>query len=270
MEDEAKTAKEAVSAIGEIIKIAGENPNAKAAASDLAKAAHTVTTALNVVLLPLAAVNFAYKKAHVYFHERFPQDLKDATASIPPEDLIEPKASLAGPALQGLAFSHEEEDLKQLYINLLRTAMDSRSASTAHPSFVEIIKQLSCEEAQLLKDALGYERLTAIAEITVKGPLGFYNTAKHMIDLRNEAGQIVENPSLPMMIDNWSRLRLVPVDYGVWLTGPSAYEWVPHRPEYIRAHATRDGQNVQISFRKGSMQRTDYGSKFAEAVGIIP
>jgi hypothetical protein len=100
-EDSLKAAKEAVSAIGEVIKIAGENPDAKAAGRDLAKAARTITTAINVCLLPIAAVNYGYEKARIYFQSRFPIDLEDATANIPPESLIDPKASLEVPCFKG-------------------------------------------------------------------------------------------------------------------------------------------------------------------------
>jgi hypothetical protein len=53
------------------------NPDAKAAGCDLAKAAHTITSTINLCLLPLAAVNFAYKKAEKYFGARFQKDIEE-------------------------------------------------------------------------------------------------------------------------------------------------------------------------------------------------
>ena len=64
--------------------------------------------------------------------------------------LVAPKASLAAPAMQQLGFSLDEPALKEMYLNLLATASDNRSNSAAHPSFVEVIKQLSAEETQIL------------------------------------------------------------------------------------------------------------------------
>lgn len=128
-------------ALGELVKNAGNSKEGKQAASNLGKAAVTLTDAVNNCLLPIAAVNYAFGKAKGYFATRFKDDLASNTAQIPPELLNEPKASLAGPALQGLAFSHDEPDLKDLYLRLLATAMDSRNAASAHPAFVEILRQ---------------------------------------------------------------------------------------------------------------------------------
>jgi hypothetical protein len=55
--------------------------------------------AINNALLPLAAINFAFDKARAYFAEKFRQDLSEKAAAIPPEQIVEPRASIAGPAL---------------------------------------------------------------------------------------------------------------------------------------------------------------------------
>ena len=141
-DDSMKPAKEGVSIVAEIIKAAGDDPKVKEAASNLGKTAITLTKTINNALLPIAAVNFAFDKARVYFSEKFQKDLSEKAECIPPEHLVEPKASVAGPTLQGLAFTHEEPNLKEMFLNLLATSMDGRRADLAHPAFVEIIKQL--------------------------------------------------------------------------------------------------------------------------------
>lgn len=152
--DSIKTATSGVALVGEIIKAAGDNPNVKEAGQNLGQTALTITRTINNALLPLAAVNFAFDKARIYFAEKFQQDILQKASAIPPEQIIEPKASIAGPALQGLAFTHEEANLKDMYLSLLATAMDGRVASEAHPAFVEIIKQLNSEEANLIRGVL--------------------------------------------------------------------------------------------------------------------
>jgi hypothetical protein len=141
--DSIDTVASATNAVGEIIKAAGDSQEAKQAGSNIGKAAVTITAAINNCLLPIAAVNYGFEKARFYFNNFFQTDIKAATADIPEEDLIEPKPSIAAPALQALAFAHEEPDLKDLYLKLLACAMDSRNSSKAHPAFVEIIRQLT-------------------------------------------------------------------------------------------------------------------------------
>ncbi|HEV8398139.1 MAG TPA: DUF4393 domain-containing protein [Vicinamibacterales bacterium] len=167
MTDPIKAAQGTISVVGEVIKLAGESPEVRAAGGELGKTALTITKAINNALLPLAAVNVAFDKARNYFSERFEKELTTKVAEIPADDLIEPKASVAGPALQGLAFSHEEPDLKNLYLNLLATAMDARVAAGVHPTFVEIIRQLTAEEASLLRTVLRERGTIAAAEVRV-------------------------------------------------------------------------------------------------------
>jgi|TARA_B110000971_G_scaffold115823_1_gene118708 hypothetical protein len=79
-----------------------------------------------------------------------------------------PKASIAGPTLQGLAFTHKEINLKEVFLNLLATSMDNRKANVAHPAFVEIVKQLNSEEAGLVRGILQSQVPMPIVEIYIK------------------------------------------------------------------------------------------------------
>lgn len=216
IDDSIKTATSGVALVGEIIKAAGDSPNVKEAGQNLGQSALTITKTINNALLPLAAVNFAFDKARVYFAEKFQQDISRKASTIPPEQIIEPKASIAGPALQGLAFTHEEANLKDMYLSLLATAMDGRVASEAHPAFVEIIKQLNSEEADLIRGVLQSQIPIAIVEVqlTSVGIEGWHTLAKHLLnwtDLKTSSS--VEKPKTPAMVDNWLRLGLVNVDY---------------------------------------------------------
>lgn len=254
---------------GELIKAAGNDPKTKEAASNLAQAAVTITKTLNVVLLPLAAVNFAYDRAKKYFQDGgFEADLRAKTSSIPPEDIVEPKASVAGPAIQALAFSHEETLLKELYLNLLRSAMDGRVAGSAHPAFVEIIKQLTSSEASLLKNILS---ASAIPVVEVR--LNTVDDSGYDVLMRNvfnyiDNGLPVLLEGLPAMVDNWSRLGLIEVDMMTHFVDGGAYEWVDSRPEIIALKA-KQGNERAIDFGRGIMRRTAFGHQFAKVVGIL-
>ena len=272
MEDEVKVTREGIAIVADIIKAAGDNPQVKEAGANLGQTALTLTKAINNVLLPLAAVNFAFDKAHTYFNKKFESDFSAKTAAIPEECIVEPKASIAGPVLQGIAFSHEEPNLKDMYLSLLATAMDSRSASDAHPAFVEIIKQLNSQEAHLLPSLLRPSNMP-IAQIkkTKTDKPGYLLLHTHVLNLRDLASDLpIEDPRQTAMVDNWIRLGLVRVDYTQWMTAENAYGWVEERPEYqrIRQQFESDGV-VKITFEKGMLSRTALGDQFAHAAGLL-
>lgn len=270
-EDPLKVAKDGVSLVAEIIKAAGDNPEVKEAAGNLGRTAVTLTKTINNALLPLAAINFAFDKAREYFSSQFQKDLCEKAAAIPSEHIIEPKASVAGPTLQGLAFTHEEPNLKEMYINLLVTAMDDRVAEDAHPAFVEIIKQLNGNEADLIRDILRSSGPRAIVQIhaVLNENKGYNVLLRHVLNLRSgTTQQPIENSRLPAMIDNWIRLGLVEVTYDKFLANQNEYSWVEQRPEFIRLCDTHNNDAQKVEFVRGGIVRTELGKQFAKAIGM--
>ena len=268
-----KEVKDGVEIVGQVLGKAGDDSNAKAAAGELGKSALTITKTINNALLPLAALNYGIEKARKYFNEKFAIDLSEKTSAIPPENIVEPKSSIAGPALQGLAFSYEEPNLKEMYLNLLASAMDGRIAENVHPAFVQVIQQLTSEEAQLLLNYLCDGMGTPIAEIRLKDTRnGAWNTMhRHLLDVRDKSTNMaIANPRIPAMVDNWIRLGLVTVEYGKFLTATEIYDWVKQRPEYL--NITIDNSNLssmQLTYEKGVMGRSSFGVQFARAVGVL-
>lgn len=274
-DDPIKVAKEGVSLVAEVIKAAGDNPQVKEAAGNLGQTAVTLTKTINNVLVPLAAINFAFDKARAYFSGKFQEDIAEKAQAIPPEHVVEPKASIAGPTLQGLAFTHEEPNLKEMYLNLLATSMDGRSASLAHPAFVEIIKQLDSEDARLVRGALQSPSAIPIVQIHRKlhrklkdGP-GYNLLVQHLLNLKDSTtGMPIEDPRLPAMIDNWIRLGLVEVAYDKHLIDAAHYSWADQRPEFLRLSQAPQPDGERVEYQKGVMQRTELGKRFALAIGL--
>ncbi|RKE24374.1 uncharacterized protein DUF4393 [Paraburkholderia sp. BL23I1N1] len=231
----------------------------------------TLTRAVNNVLLPIAAVNFGFEKAKRYFESRFAKDLEEKTADIPAEELVEPKASIAGPALQGLAFTHEEPDLKAMYLSLLSTAMDKRKNGNAHPAFVELIKQIDPNEVGWLRPLLTSPVRQSIVEIRLQNndQSGYMSLRPHYMEfLAGAEGKEVEVQNFTAMLENWVRLGLVDVDYTQYVTAPGAYDWVEKR-EYVRGlRKFHDNDTRTIVFQRGIVGRTSFGAQFASAVGM--
>ena len=74
---------------------------------------------------------------------------------IPEEHLTEPPAHIAVPAIQQLAYCYDSEELRGMYANLLLSSMDDRTAEYVHPSFVQLLKEISPDEAKLLSTLAG-------------------------------------------------------------------------------------------------------------------
>jgi len=87
-------------------------------------------------------------------HQIDVEDFKNKTMAkilaIPQENLIEPKMYIVGPVLEATKYTYEEEYFRDMFSNLLAAACDKNSAKHVHPSFIEVIKQLSPIDAKLI------------------------------------------------------------------------------------------------------------------------
>lgn len=100
----------------------------------------------NVILYPVKKANLTFR----YKLEAFEDDLKEKIKHIPIENLQVPPTMIVGPALEALRYTYDEEELREMYENLLASAMDNRISAFAHPSYVDTIKQMSPLDARVL------------------------------------------------------------------------------------------------------------------------
>lgn len=249
---------------------AKDTPQGKEAIENIGNSVVTITKAIDNALLPLAAVNFGFDKARKYFSGKFQSEISDKIDNIPPENLVEPKPSVAGPALQGLAFTHDENELREMYLNLISTAMDSRVAHKAHPAFVEIIKQINTREARLLDTILKGNVSLPIAEIHLKSTTSSSHSLlkKHILDIINvSSNEPVVEEDIPAVVDNLIRLGLIEVNYSQWLSQEGRYDWVENRPELIELRAKyASSEDSKVEPVKGILNITEFGKQFGKVI----
>ena len=77
--------------------------------------------------------------------------LEEKLKNVPEEKIVEPEPYVAVPAIQQLSYSIDNPDLREMYANLLAASMNADTKWNVHPSFVDIIRQLTPDEAKLLK-----------------------------------------------------------------------------------------------------------------------
>lgn len=210
--------------------------------------------------------------ANKYFEEDFEADMAEKLSEVPEEHILPPKASLAAPAMQYLGYSLDEPDLKELYLNLLATASDGRKPDAAHPSFVEIIKQLSAAELPFLETILNGPRSSHPSiQITLvtEGTLATRRLASHVVEITPATEDAVANDMAATYVDNWCRLGLITADYESYLSDETAYTWAETAPLYLAMKEHLGGEpGKTIKYEKGILTVTSFGRAFARVVGI--
>lgn len=201
-----------------------------------------------------------------YYEGDFNQDFAEKMENVPEENIVPPKVSIAAPVMQGLAFSLDEPELKELYLKLLASASDNRVREEVHPAFVEVVRQLSAEEAPYLSNFLA-EGAVPSARIKSEYKLessrnGWTPVLDHVLDTPDEV------PRLASFVDNWVRLGLAEVQYTVSFADKELYNWVENHPAVKRLQAEHSDPEREIGYDLGTLRATALGTQFARAVGV--
>ena len=119
----------------------------------------------HVVVYPLKKLNIEYEQKAIAFQK----EMEEKYNKIPVENRCEPKLSVVGPALESLKYNMLEDDIRDMFKNLLVNSMDDRFDSSFSSAYVKIIDQMSGLDAKLLS-VLHSEcfRLKSISYITPK------------------------------------------------------------------------------------------------------
>ncbi len=200
-----------------------------------------------------------------YFTHEFPEELSPKLAEVPEESLICPPVVIVVPLMRALSYSVGEPVLKGMYLSLMATAADGRDQQGVHPAFISTVSNLSAKEARLLPMVLGQLQMP-IAQVAWMSDDGQPTVlGRHLLDVNDRGtGQPSTDIDFAFWVDNWKQLGLVEVDYSVEWHGDSSYNWVQRRPEFLAWQAQFESS---VTFEKGVLNVTDFGKRFARAIG---
>jgi Abortive infection alpha len=105
----------------------------------------TVRT-IRVVLAPIQAAVWSYERIEAVILPLLQQKLANRL-----DKLVTPPAMIAGPVIESLRFAGSNDTLREMYVNLLATSMDSDTVQYAHPAFVEFIRQMTPDECRIMR-----------------------------------------------------------------------------------------------------------------------
>lgn len=78
------------------------------------------------------------------------------------ENIVQPENYVAEPALQQIAYCFDSDELRNMYANLLSSSMQKDKKWEVHPRFVDIIKQLSPDEAKIIRKMCSIKRMAVV------------------------------------------------------------------------------------------------------------
>ncbi len=240
------------------------------AAKEIGVALQTVAKTIHIVLAPVSALVWGYDQIREFVSTKVAAKL----SGVPPENIATPAPNVAGPALESLRYTGHEETLRDMYANLLAASMDTRTANEAHPSFVEIIKQLSPDEARIIRlfvSPRAFPLLEVRWDYAEQTPehRGGQDILRNFSLLGNEAS--CSFPDLtPRYIDNICRLGLAEVPTFFEYTAPGIYDPLENHPIVLAVKAQVEADSARkFTINHRGLRITELGKQFCR-ICVVP
>ena len=232
------------------------------AAKQVGKSLETLSKAINIALLPVSGLVWGYEKIDAWLTARLAQKLNHVSIS----KIVSPFPQIAGPSLEALRFIAHDDTLRELFANLLATSMDSSIMHLAHPSYVEILKNLCTDEAIILKlfiveDMFPTIDLIGKSQNSEGGYVYYSNFTVFHRDIN-----ISRIDLIPSYIDNLCRLGLIELSKSIIVDDTEEYEDLigdnylePFKAQIIEA-------GLQIGMTHSAVVVTTFGRQFVDNV----
>lgn len=206
--------------------------------------------------------------------EKFKIKLKEKLEQISKDKIIEPKLSILGPALEASKYYIEEEEIQELFSNLIASSMNEDISKYVHHSFVEVIKQLSPLDAKILKEL---DEKNPIIDIYYE--YNFKKSGFMKLHLGNEAFLVYENlffnERIPeaelnsISLDNLIRHGLIKINKDISLIKKGVYSHLENSKAILELNekiknkvSPFDKEDGQITIKYHVLLLTSYGETF--------
>ena len=192
------------------------------AAKNVGQALGTLSSTLNMLLAPISWAVYGFEQIDNVVKDK----LKDKLSNTPIEDLKEPEPNIVIPAYEALRYSLNKEQLREMYINLIAKSMQNNTSDKVHPSFVEVIKQLSIFDAELLKklfstSTIEIPKLRIRLQRSVTDTSGVYS---HNIVLSSKYYPVSYLEQYTISIENLERLKIINIEHNSKLLTENVYD----------------------------------------------
>lgn len=210
----------------------------------------------------LAEIKRAKNEVNV---SQYKESISKKVDAIPEENLQEPPMSIVGPALEASKYYIEEEELREMFANVIAASMDSSKSREVHHSFVEIIKQLSPQDANNIK-SLKYSKILPIANFNLKDvDKNSHSMVRNLVfstDYENKT--IDENDS--SSISNIVRLGLASISFEESLSAEGIYDIYEQSTLFTSLQETHNNEKQKLEVKRGLVIVTPLGVKFMNTV----
>ena len=235
---------------------------AKPAASQVGKTMGLIPRTINNSFAWLVKWNL--KKE--YEVKEYEQMLENKLHNKTDEEFTEPHPYVFVPAILAVSYSMGNDELRNLYANLLANAFLKDKSDQVHPAFVEIIKQMSPLDAQMFKALHENANVINAPIIDLQSHdtegIGLWN-----IETNITGFSFSDHASQAASVDNLCRLGIIAMNDNRFIN-EKCYDQILTSEEYAQCYKTIEEMHKYISEKreirpkKKIVEITEFGCSF--------
>lgn len=224
---------------------------------------HAVGDALELCLLPIIALGYIPKVAKACL-EKHLHSFEEKLNMIPEEKKADIHPQISIPVIQKLLYT-TNDTIADLFINLLASSANIDMCSNAHPGFVEIISQISPDEAKIIKYLKGRNDIQ-YAEIKayIKNGNG-YNLYLEKSTLVPYYVDLDFSQNIRAYYSNLIRLGILEDKAGTYRTANNIYDEIAARYNFKEYERFVPDSFKKIEIEKSFYEVTPFGKLFINA-----
>jgi hypothetical protein len=232
---------------------------AKPGVQQVGRALATVLGLGNTMLWPIALLNARAKLVLQHNLEKYRERLKAED----PEKIVPVPPEIGVPIAEKLTYIADDE-IGDLYVNLLASASIGETAGRAHPSFVHVIANLSPDEARMLP-FLTHDIPFVEARLVAKKGSEFAVLGSVLTGIEFKADLLFPE-NVQAYFSNLEGLGIISVRRDVLIVrSQPTYESISDEYRQRPLFTDFDKDSHELRFMHGKIEVTHYGALFVEA-----
>ena len=231
----------------------------------------TLGSVVELVTLFQVPIQYVNEIVKLNFSKRLKEYAKKLE-EIPDEKKCEVNPQIGVPIMEKLGYITNDE-IADLFTNLLTKASSVDTVNLAHPSFVQLIERLSVDEAKIIRYLFNKEDIPCVSFRTYsKKKEGFVDTLENGTSLSFEIDfYFPKNEKL--YLDNLVSMGILDISHKLYFANEAIYEFLCklHKYEQLVDEFCNDENSPfkEIEKEKSFYQVTDFGKAFIKACNNI-
>lgn len=186
--------------------------------------------------------------------------------NIDTKKIVEPRLSVVGPTIENLKYNMTEEQIRKMYENILIGELNEDIHSKILPAYIEIVKQLSKEDAVFLKSLKDTKKQQlSLLYVRLKNTTdsGYIEVEKIIVvHNNNNVGHTIKPNKI--VLENLERLNIIKTNDDITLNGEETS--VKNAFDYYRSHFDESllQKDLTLGYDIGMLEITEFGKNFID------